>query len=45
MAILEETSVGVVNNNIQISCAVGRFRVPSRATACLDAVPTWMLMT
>jgi hypothetical protein len=37
--------VGVFNSTIQISCAAGRIRVPSRTAACLDAVPTWMLMT
>jgi hypothetical protein len=42
---MEDSSVGVVNNNIQISCAAGRIRVPSRTAACLDAAPTWMLMT
>jgi hypothetical protein len=43
--IMEDSSVGVFNSNIQISCAVGRIRVPSRATACPDAVPSWMLMS
>jgi hypothetical protein len=42
---MEDSSMGVVNSNIQNSCAAGRIRVPSRAAACLDAVPTWMLMT